>query len=195
MAYCRTSRKNIFNATDKIYQLNNGTINVFQKGKVNFIGKANQRLFLANEERLFEFTGNDFKEIPDSKILADKVVQDILEGESEELIIVTRNGGLFELKNEKIQISKQIETVFFDKNKIYCAATINSNGIALGVIANGLILMDKNGQFKYHLNNKNGLQNNTVLSVFQDKDGNLWLGLDNGIAYVANTSAFTKVDS
>jgi len=42
-----------------------------------------------------------------------------------------------------------------------------------------------------HINRKNGLQNNTVLTSFIDNRNNLWLGLDNGIAFVNENSPFT----
>ena len=42
-----------------------------------------------------------------------------------------------------------------------------------------------------HINREKGLQNNTVLEVFTDKSGDLWLGLDNGIDYVNINSPIT----
>ena len=41
-----------------------------------------------------------------------------------------------------------------------------------------------------HLQQKEGLQNNTVLSIFEDKEHNVWLGLDNGISMVNFFSPF-----
>ncbi|RYY10184.1 MAG: histidine kinase, partial [Chitinophagaceae bacterium] len=35
-----------------------------------------------------------------------------------------------------------------------------------------------------HLNRANSILNNTILSIFKDREGDLWLGLDNGIAHV-----------
>ena len=43
-----------------------------------------------------------------------------------------------------------------------------------------------------HLNKENGLNNNTVLALAEDRDGNLWLGLDNGISIVNRSSAFLE---
>ena len=34
---------------------------------------------------------------------------------------------------------------------------------------------------KYHIDQNKGLSNNTALSLFEDLDKNLWIGLDNGI--------------
>ena len=51
----------------------------------------------------------------------------------------------------------------------------------LGTIANGNIHLNTEGQFEFQLNVNNGLENNTVLCLFEDEDQNIWAGLDNGI--------------
>ena len=41
--------------------------------------------------------------------------------------------------------------------------------------------MDSNGKNARYINNLNGLQNNTALTMEFDRSGSLWLGLDCGI--------------
>jgi DNA-binding CsgD family transcriptional regulator len=62
-----------------------------------------------------------------------------------------------------------------------------------GTILSGIIISDNKGNIIQHINKDKGLQNNTVLSVFTDKDNNLWLGLDNGIDYVEINSPITFI--
>ena len=38
-----------------------------------------------------------------------------------------------------------------------------------------------------------GLQNNNVLSIFLDRQQNLWLGLDNGVDFIAYNSAIKRI--
>ena len=51
--------------------------------------------------------------------------------------------------------------------------------------------MKYHGRIIQHINHKKGLQNNTVLTSFVDKKNNLWLGLDNGIAFINENSPFS----
>ena len=44
-----------------------------------------------------------------------------------------------------------------------------------------------------HLNTYSGLQNNTVLNMFFDREGNLWLGLDKGIDLVQLSSSICSL--
>ncbi|MFS4415218.1 triple tyrosine motif-containing protein [Maribacter sp. 2307ULW6-5] len=73
---------------------------------------------------------------------------------------------------------------------VYTTAQLSDGSFVLGTIANGLIQIDAQGNLVRKVNRKNGLQNNTVLATFQDRDDNLWLGLDHGIALLNMNSPF-----
>ncbi|MBK9735941.1 MAG: hypothetical protein IPO92_13675 [Saprospiraceae bacterium] len=46
------------------------------------------------------------------------------------------------------------------------------------------LIFKSDGALLYHINTSNGLQNNTILSLFEDMDKNVWLGLDKGIGKI-----------
>jgi DNA-binding CsgD family transcriptional regulator len=69
--------------------------------------------------------------------------------------------------------------------------SIKNNYIALNSVLNGIIICDKTGRIIQHINQKKGLQNNTVLTSFLDNKSNLWLGLDNGISFININSPFS----
>jgi ligand-binding sensor domain-containing protein len=52
------------------------------------------------------------------------------------------------------------------------------------------LLFNEEGGFINQLNQSNGLSNNTVLAVYEDADGNLWLAMDNGISVINLSSQF-----
>jgi ligand-binding sensor domain-containing protein len=53
--------------------------------------------------------------------------------------------------------------------------------------------MNMEGRVVQQIARPEGLQNNNVLSVFLDKDHNLWTGLDNGISFIAYNSAIKYI--
>jgi hypothetical protein len=101
-----------------------------------------------------------------------------------EYLIFTDDNGVFitdktylrpyDSLNKKDLISSQISKVIFLSGKYF----------VIGTVKNGLFIFDRNGKLIQHLNKKNGLQNNTILSMQADSINNLWLGLENGISYV-----------
>ena len=44
-----------------------------------------------------------------------------------------------------------------------------------------MVIIDESGQKVQHINEKKGLQNNTILGLFPDRAGNIWLGLITGL--------------
>lgn len=77
------------------------------------------------------------------------------------------------------------------KNSSLGGVLVKDRFIVLNSVLNGIIICDTNGKIIQHINHKKGLQNNTVLTSFIDKSKNIWLGLDNGIAFVNDNSPFT----
>ncbi|NJC25070.1 two-component regulator propeller domain-containing protein [Neolewinella antarctica] len=62
--------------------------------------------------------------------------------------------------------------------------SLADGGLAAGTIDDGVYLTDESLRTTLHLNRDNGLGNNTVLALLEDKAGNLWVGLDRGLAVI-----------
>jgi hypothetical protein len=69
------------------------------------------------------------------------------------------------------------------------AKTIGEDRFAMGTATGGLLILDRQGRLIQRFSSAEGLQNNDIQSIMSDQDANLWLGLDNGIAFIHyNTS-------
>ncbi|MDG2195124.1 MAG: triple tyrosine motif-containing protein [Polaribacter sp.] len=110
--------------------------------------------------------------------------------EKEGLLFLMQKNGFFFLKNKKVT-AWNIEASNNLLNKtIYSSVQLPNKDFILGTISNGLIYLSKKGKINYQINQKKGLTNNTILSVFEDVDTNVWLGLDNGINIINTKSPF-----
>lgn len=107
------------------------------------------------------------------------------------LRFVTRNKGLFEYENGKIKPASFASNSFLIENKVFSFVPIDNQYLAFGTITDGLIITDLDGNLVQHLNKNRGLPNNTVLSLFYQKNGKLWLGLDYGISSIDIKSAIS----
>lgn len=106
------------------------------------------------------------------------------------LLALTRYSGFFNvLPANKISIWNSYLNEL-DQVTVY-SSLINKEGFfSIGTVKKGLIKLDQNGNLVDLLNKQNSIINNTVLSVFEDKNLNLWLALDNGISVVNYNSPF-----
>ena len=108
------------------------------------------------------------------------------------LLIGTIN-RLYKFESGKISEWKSPVNEFIFTNKLFTSIPIFDDQLAFGTILNGLVITDNTGKILQHLNRKNGLQNNTILSLFSDQDNNLWLGLDNGIDFIEINSPISYI--
>ncbi len=97
------------------------------------------------------------------------------------ILIITSKNGFFELINNRIRKWDIAANKILDTISVYSALQLEDKSFVLGTISNGLIYLSPKGDVVYEINKSKGLTNNTILSLLEDVDGNVWLGLDDGI--------------
>lgn len=73
---------------------------------------------------------------------------------------------------------------FLNENSVYSSIMVNDNLFVLGTIHNGILFFNAKGEFLYKISKNEGLPDNTILSLFIDKTGELWAGTNNGISRI-----------
>ncbi len=141
---------------------------------------------------LYELLPNDsFRILPGSEILSSEIVQFLVPNGKGGVWAGTTNHGIFELQDGQCRPWANPLNADFRRYQLNKAVALRGGGWAIGTILNGAYILDSTGQLRYLLHRENGLQNNTVLALAEDRDGNLWLGLDRGLDFVALHSPLT----
>jgi DNA-binding CsgD family transcriptional regulator len=137
---------------------------------------------------LMEFDGQKLKNVSDDPVFSTNEIRGILPFDNQSILVGTINSGLFLLgENKLIPWDSDINAIL-KENVLFSAIRLKNGYFAFGSVQNGLYITDENGKVIQHLNRFRGLLNNTVLSLFEDSQNNLWLGLDNGIDYIEISS-------
>lgn len=58
----------------------------------------------------------------------------------------------------------------------------------------GIVVIDSNGNVIYHIDEKAGLISSSVLSIYEDRQGSIWVGTQEGISRVDINSALSEYD-
>jgi len=155
-----------------------------------FFNNYNDKIYTHTEQFGFSFLNLKAKtaqSIPNT-ILKNPVIS-VLKYDQTNALIVTKSNGLF-LYNGNVftafKTDADAELRQWEVNRV----VLNNEGvIVLGTIQNGVTAIDKTGKKLWTINTSNILQNNTVLGMLFDKEQNLWIALDKGIALIQmNTS-------
>jgi signal transduction histidine kinase/ligand-binding sensor domain-containing protein len=78
---------------------------------------------------------------------------------------------------------------------IACALELRDGTLAVGTVANGLYLIFQDGKPSIHFDRSNGLPQNWVRCLYEDREGNLWFGTGSAGLAAIHQSAFAVVNT
>jgi ligand-binding sensor domain-containing protein/DNA-binding CsgD family transcriptional regulator len=179
----------IFQSLDAVYMydtLKGKTISISGDGEITkMVVVDNELYFHTKNLGLFKLVNGKKRLLNDSQIIRNSTLINIYNIDNQ-LYAQTQFNGIINLSNNKEYFPKNFSGNWSDLS-VYSSIQKQNGDIFLGTISNGLFKIS-NDNIVYHLNQKNTLSNNTVLSIFNDNSDNIWLGLDNGINIIDDDS-------
>lgn len=109
------------------------------------------------------------------------------------LMLTTLKDGIFLLIGDKLIKKTTAQDKVFYNDRINGAIQINPDLYALGTTSSALLIINKKGVLQRQFSYAEGLLNNNIRSIFLDQHQNLWIGLDDGIAFIAFNSAIKHI--
>lgn len=185
----------IFFRTDtKLFKYANGNFEVFtSKSKWLFLGSLNNKI-LAQEEGngLLVYENNIWNQ---TNLLPANIaaITSLFSLKNNTLIATSLKDGILIKKPDQLSFTK-IKSDFWRNEQIYTAQKIDEKSFAIASTNDGLLICDADGNIAQKISKNEGLQSNNILSLFYDKDGNIWLGLNNGIDMVAYNSSIKLIN-
>ena len=183
----------IFKFKGKIYfQSFNGLFlydgKVIQKNKFPFLVSYcfvvdNQLLVASVEKGIHRMNGAAFEKIQGWSILENNVIHAI-EKFQNKIYFFTKKNGVYVAENGVLKPWNSTLNPILKVANINVAAFIKNNKLVIGTANKGVYIFDLNTNSYQNINRNNVLMNNSILSIGLDKENDLWLGLDNGIAHI-----------
>ena len=159
-------------------------------GSISNLFRSQQEIyFQVSQQGLFKVEKGAAKNLIPFSALGNREVVQVI-GEGENTRIITRSAEFFSwngrvLKPYNEHLSRELEDI-----SLFSALELTDGSLLLGSVENGLYHINANGKMLHHLNQENGLQNNTILTLYLDDKQNAWAGLDNGISVLNLNSPF-----
>jgi ligand-binding sensor domain-containing protein/DNA-binding CsgD family transcriptional regulator len=183
----------VFQSFGKLYIYKNDRLKIIEApNRFQFSFLVNKHLYLQDTSLgIVEYKKESLSPLIGTKTLNNTEIWGIFSLSGNKLLISTLTKGLFIYENNKLTPWNTEANTFIKKNSCLGGVKINDRFITLNSVLDGIIICDINGKIIQHINHTKGLQNNTVLSSFIDNKNNLWLGLDNGITFINESSPFS----
>ncbi|MCX2742745.1 triple tyrosine motif-containing protein [Mangrovivirga sp. M17] len=155
---------------------------------------VNNRLFVNELEYGLTYLDNGkLKLFEKGEFFKGKAVTSIIPIANNHLLIFTSSHGVYTWDGTKYKVWNEENHEIFSSASVNTAIRLSSGNMAIGTQNKGLYITDSNGKILFYLNKGNGLNNRTVLSLFEDIYGNLWVGHNNGISVIELTVPFTLI--
>lgn len=174
----------LFQSLNRIYvydtKLNKFSIITPKSNILKAFKTENGLYYQTFSEGLFEIENGSSKLLSNNQIILQNKVKGIFKSNNG-ILILTQSNGFYELSNNLI--TKKNTTIDSDlqSSSVYSSQKLSDGGFVLGTISNGIFILSKEMNLRFHITQNIGLSNNTALSLFEDIDKNLWIGSDNGI--------------
>ena len=173
----------IYNKNEKSYSIINPQSTIY---KVFKVGEA---IYFQSEIGLFEISNGTSKLISNNKVFIENRLVNIYMHQGR-LLTQTEDNGFYFVNKERVEKWNIAADKKLSSLRIYSSIKLKDNSFLLGSISNGMIHLTENGIINDQINQENGLSNNTILSVFEDVEHNIWLGLEYGINCINIKSPF-----
>lgn len=184
-----------FRTVERIFQLKDKAIKVYPSVEIwDFIGKAGNQLYAQIRGKgLLIFKNGTWQTLNEDPVLKFATITAILNYDTDTYLITTLKNGIFLLKENQLIKKTTLADHIFINDRIFCAIRLNNEQFALGTTSAACIVIDKNGSILQRFSYEEGLQKNNIRSLFIDQDQNLWLGLDDGIDFIAYNSPVKQI--
>ena len=161
------------------------------KGIINHSFSINRQIYVALDTGLYKLVNGQPELIIGSNQIPSTLIVNLFNS-SKGLLILTADNGFY-LLNSSGDVSKVSSSLDSIQNNlsIFSAIQLSDLSFAIGTVGQGLFLLDSDFKSYKRIDKSKGLANNTILSLYEDSNSNIWLGLDNGITVINNNSPFS----
>jgi DNA-binding CsgD family transcriptional regulator len=188
----KTDQGVVFTSVEGLYIYNGKNINFIPFEKLNilsftFKGKIYNQVM---DRGLLVLEENKWVLSKQGSFFKDKEVRGILSNNEQYDLISTFEDGLFLVGKHNVLPWAENLTSLFSEHKILVSKRLSDGSYAIGTDTDGLYLLNHEGDVLNHFSKGMGLKSRTILDIFEDSFGNIWLGQNNGISKIEWSSPF-----
>ncbi|MBP1221479.1 LuxR C-terminal-related transcriptional regulator [Flavobacterium sp. 1355] len=151
---------------------------------ISYCFAVDKNLYVASVQKgIFKMNGKHIANPKGWDILKNTVVHAI-EKYKNQTYIFTQKKGVFIAEKNGLKAWNNPLNEILKSATINVAKFIKGNKLIIGTGNRGIVILDLTTNLYKNIERQNVLMNNSILSIGLDRENDLWLGLDNGIAHV-----------
>ncbi|NGM64607.1 two-component regulator propeller domain-containing protein [Sphingobacterium sp. SGR-19] len=185
-----------FQANNHIFHYYQDKINVDRPhSSWQYMASVKDALYAQDMERgVLRYENGSWKQVAgESSLKEGAIITGMVPYGVDTLLVATMKDGLFCLINGNFFPKATPMDARFSTNRISSIRFLGNDLFAVSMYPGGMLIIDRNGEIVQRYSYGEGLQTNNIRDIFKDRNGNLWLALDDGIDYIAVNSAIKYI--
>jgi len=151
---------------------------------ISYCFMVDDQLLIASVEKgVYKMNKSGIEKVKGWSVLEKNVIHSIEKHQKKTYVFTHKNGVYIDDHGVLSPWNNPLNEILKTAN-INVAKFIKNNKLVIGTASKGIYIFDVGKNSFKNINRNNVLMNNSILSIGQDKEDDLWLGLDNGIAHV-----------
>lgn len=189
----RVGSETAFQSKEQLFVMNSdGELTPYEfADEIYSISVVGNTLYVCCADKVYTYTDKTLTQLSSSDAVAGKQIVAVVPF-AKDLLFIAASGEMFIYNGNAFSpLVMDISPMLADAGVF--SAAISGNMLGFGTVRSGAIIKNLASGETLFANASTGLRNNTVLSMRFDEEENLWLGLDNGIAYVLLNAPYRKL--
>lgn len=155
----------------------------------------NDQLYAADLDRgLLRLKGEDFVPVPNGDFLINKQVMMMSPFEGKTLIGTRQNGFFLYDGLNFVPLHTEIDPLLTEFALYEGMISRQDKIIVTTAVNKGLFILNKTGKLETSIDQSKGLASDDIMSIFEDRQSALWLGMQEGMARVDINGPYSKYD-
>lgn len=192
----RYGKEIFFRSNNMIFRYTGKSMDVYHPAQSwMFMGLANGQLLAQEKQQgLLTFRNDQWETLIPAAQLPDDFTMVATSCLGADSCLVVARTGLYLLTGNKLQPFALQGLPASAQKEFSSIAQTDDDHFIIGTYYNGFYLINRQGVVLENFSKREGLQNMNVRSIFCDKNGNIWLGLDSGIDFIAFNNAIKHIN-
>lgn len=195
----KIGNKVYFQCFDYVFVYTDGEITIIEPNTVFHTSFCvNGKIYTRQREiGLTYIDGDSVKTVPGGQVFGNIGIFGMVPIDDGKCMIITYEDGSWIMDDNGIEPN----TSDFDNTiaeigfKITSCTSLNDSTLVLGSYDNGLLVIRLDGTVVSHKNANNGLIDNSVISIFSDREHNVWITTNKGITLLPNNDVLSVFSS
>lgn len=168
---------------EALYRYDSGSLDLITSGKIGYAFLLNGKVYVQVDNALCAVSGTQLTKIasaPDDRIV---FLDETLDGT---ILLLTEMSGFFRIlpgSGNSDPVYSEASR-FFSRMRVFSASKLSSGNYMIGTVLDGAYVVNERGDILEKFTSKDELAHTTVLSMDEDLDGNIVLGLDGSAAWI-----------